>query len=119
MEILRSEFNRFYRDYTNGSEPGPGQIRYRYKDFAGWHNRRIRDPELKQKALSYWKKVIKQRFPELKLPYYHSGEPGDRTGASYRCVVAGDMKNRLHQLAEKNNTTLFALLFTMFNILLA
>jgi amino acid adenylation domain-containing protein len=118
-DILRSVFQRLYEDYSKGSEVCLEPVQYHYKDFAGWHNRQIRDPELKEKALCYWKKVMESGFSGLKLPYFHSGEPGDSTGASYRCVIDDDIKNRLHRLAEDNNTTLFALLYTMFNLLLA
>jgi len=62
---------------------------------------------------------VKTGFPALNLPYYQSGKKGDGSAAGYRSVVEYGIKNRLLRLSENNNTTLFTLLFALYNLLLA
>jgi acyl carrier protein len=119
MEIIKNEFNLLFDQYSKGSQPHLPPVPHRYKDFARWHNRQIEDPEVKEKALDYWKKAMQSGFPVLKLPYYYRGKKGDSSGAGYRSVVECEIKTRLHLMAENNNTTLFTLLFALYNLLLA
>jgi hypothetical protein len=119
MEIIKNEFNLLYEAYAKGSQLQLPPVSHRYRDFAQWHNRQIRDPEIKEKALDYWKQTVKTGFPVLNLPYYQSGKKEDSSGAGYRSVVEYAVKNRLQRLAENNNITLFTLLFALYNLLLA
>ena len=119
MGIVKHEFHRLYNEYAKGNQWDPEPVPYQYKDFAAWHNRQIRDSHLKQTALRYWKKVIESGLPVLKLPYYYSGSPEDKSGARYRRTINQNSKEKLHQLAKNNHTTLSNLLFTLYNLLLA
>jgi amino acid adenylation domain-containing protein len=119
MEVLKEEFKRWYDSYSKGKAPHPEPLRFRYQDFVQWHNRQIRALECREKAHRYWKKVMDSGFPNLKLPYYYNGSPGDRAGAAFRCVVDRDIKHKLLELAKHNNTTLFTVLFSIYSLLLA
>ncbi|MFC2146102.1 amino acid adenylation domain-containing protein [Acidobacteriota bacterium] len=119
MGIVRREFHRLYSEYANGNQWDPEAVPYQYKDFAAWHNRQIRDSELRRTALHYWKKVIETGLPVLKLPYYYSGSPEDKSGARYRRTINQTSKEKLLQLAKNNHTTLSNLLFTLYNLLFA
>jgi hypothetical protein len=117
--IVKREFHRLYNHYSKGSRWDPEPVPYRYKDFSAWHNQQIRDSEPRQRALGYWRKVIENGLPVLKLPYYYSGSPEDKSGAGYRCRINQTGKDKLYQLANDNNTTLSTLLFTLYNLLFA
>jgi amino acid adenylation domain-containing protein len=119
MGIVRREFHRLYNEYAKGNQWDPEPVPYQYKDFAAWHNQQIWDSELRRTALRYWKKVIETGLPVLKLPYYYSGSPEDKSGASYRCTIDQNSTEKLHQLAKDNHTTMSALLFTLYNLLFA
>jgi amino acid adenylation domain-containing protein len=123
MGILRREFHRVYNETINGNGNGnqwrPEPLQYRYKDFAAWHNRQIRDTEPRRKALRYWKKLIETGLPTLRLPYYFSGSPGDKSGASRSYTIGQTGKEKLRQLARDNQTTLSTLMYTLYNLLFA
>jgi hypothetical protein len=126
MEILKKDFNRYYRDYANGKEPLREPLLLQYKDFARWHNEQIRDPGYKDRVYKYWKKKLETGFPLLQLTHhYHSHYTGDNRrndsagGGWYRCAANRTLKERLHQLAKKNQTSLFMVLFSIYNLLMA
>ncbi|UCH96830.1 MAG: hypothetical protein JSV88_08255, partial [Candidatus Aminicenantes bacterium] len=119
MGIVKREFHRLYNEYAKGNQWDPEPVPYQYKDFAAWHNQQIRDSDIRRTALRYWKKVIETGLPVLKLPYYYSGSPEDKSGAGYRCTINQTIKEKLLQLAKNNNTTLSTLLFTLYNLLFA
>ena len=123
MGILKREFHRLYNGTINGNGNGnqwrPEPLQYRYKDFAVWHNRQIRDTELRRRALRYWKKVIETGLPTLRLPYYYNGSPGDKSGACRSYTIGQTGKEKLRQLARGNQTTLSTLMYTLYNLLFA
>jgi fengycin family lipopeptide synthetase D len=119
MGILRNELNQLYDDYLKGKNPSPEPVQFRYKDFAHWHNRQIRDPGYREQAHHYWQGVLESGLPTLKLPYYRTENHQERTGNTYRCVIKQTVKDRLQRLAIQDNIPLFTVLFTLYNLLLA
>ncbi|MGD2086832.1 MAG: amino acid adenylation domain-containing protein [Candidatus Aminicenantes bacterium] len=126
MEILKKDFNRYYSDYANGKEPGWEPLLLQYKDFARWHNEQIRDPDHKERVYKYWKNKVETGFPLLKLTHhYHSHYIRDNQhnanagGGWYRCTADQILKERLQRLAKKNQTSLFMVLFSIYNLLMA
>jgi len=119
MEVLKEEFNRLYDGFSKGKTPLLPPLQFQYKDFVQWHNRQIHSWACREEAQGYWKKIIESGFPKLKLPYYYHGSQENRTGAAFRCVVNRDIKHNLHRLAQENRTTLFTVLFSIYNLLLA
>jgi hypothetical protein len=126
MEILQEEFNHLYTGYANGKDPALASLLLQYKDFAAWHNAGIRDRGYKERGQRFWKKKLESGLPMLKLSHhYHSNyrDSDDRAGTvkggGYRCVVDQILKERLHRLAGENQTSLFMILFSMYNLLMA
>jgi hypothetical protein len=119
MQILEKEFNLFYESYLSGKESQLEPLKLQYSDFVAWHNQQIRNPELKEKSHHYWRQKLESGFPKLNLPIYYGEDIDEKTGAAYRCVINETVTHRLHQLAQSNNTTLFMVLFSIYNLLLA
>jgi acyl carrier protein len=117
--ILQKEFNLCYESYLSGQEPQLAPLQFHYRDFSAWHNRRIHDLQLKEKSHRCWSGKLGPGFPTLNLPNYYSRDMAEKSGAGFRCTVNQDIKNRLHLLAREHNTTLFTVLFSMFNLLLS
>jgi fengycin family lipopeptide synthetase D len=93
-----------------------------YKDFAAWHNRYIEDPEIKEKSHHYWLQILGNSLPPLELPRDVKINQSDETSgasAGYRFVVAGEIKEQLKKIAEIHHTSLFMVVFSAFNMLLA
>jgi len=121
IEIIRSEFLSLYEAYQNKDKPEPisKPPAIQYRDFAVWQNTYISNPGLKSKARQYWKTKMEQGFPVLRFPYIAGGSIEDRSGAFYRCTVNQQIKEKLQRMAAQNNTTLFMVLFSMYNVLMS
>jgi non-ribosomal peptide synthetase component F len=62
---------------------------------------------------------LEKGFAPFHLPGDFERTKGNSTAAVYRVVVGNDTRDRLHGLAAGNNTTLFIVMFSVFNWLLA
>jgi surfactin family lipopeptide synthetase A len=89
-----------------------------YKDFAVWHNHQLEGPE-GEKSRRFWKEKLAEGIPALQLPVDYEIEKEDRTGAGWSYMIDRDLKEQLKELAKKNNTTLFTVMFSIYGILLS
>jgi len=121
LEILKKEFMGFYEKIRDGQRIEPEPLRLQYRDFAAWQNLRIKNPENKEEAHRFWLSKVEEGFPPLQLPWDFPGnkQGGDNNARVYRCVVREDSKKRLKTLAEAHHKTIFAVMFAVFNRLLA
>jgi hypothetical protein len=119
LGILQRDFFRLYEAYRGGKEIEPDKVEFQYKDFTQWQNRQINNPLYKEKFHRYWKLKLKDGFPVLELPVDFHVNPGNKSGAGFRCIIAKDITNRLKQLAKTNNTTLSMVMFAAYNLLLS
>lgn len=111
--ILAGEFLALY----NGHEfPG---LKFQYKDFSVWQqNERVRAAIKRQE--SYWLKEFKGDVPMLHLPTDYP-RPGQKNyeGNSLPFKIAKIETTALKKLALKTNSTLFTILLSIYNVLLA
>ncbi|MCY7817463.1 lichenysin non-ribosomal peptide synthetase LicA, partial [Bacillus haynesii] len=112
ISIILNELAALYK----GEElPEP---RLHYKDYAFWQ--RTQAQEGFQKEEAYWQSVFTGELPVLQLmtddprPPVQSFE-GDRVSA----VLPKDMKEKLAVLAEQNGATLYMVMLSAYNMLLA
>ena len=118
-EILKKDFQHYYEAYRAGQEVNTEILPLQYRDFAAWQNRSIRDPGLKENACRSWLNKLEKGFTPFHLPGDFERTKSNSTAAVYRVVVGNETRDRLHGLAAGNNTTLFIVMFTVFNWLLA
>lgn len=121
FEILKKDFMTLLETCLSVQDIEPGPLNVQYKDFAAWQNRQIGNPTVKQGAHRYWVNKLKEGLPTLRLPFDFTGSgPGeDNSGIAYRSVIESETKRKLHELAGDYNTSLFIVLFSAFNLLLA
>lgn len=121
MEIVKREFSLLYEGYKNNKSRGIewGPLRIRCKDFARWQNRHLNNPALKEKSHSYWQEKIMEGLPQFKLPRDLNKSFNTREGALCRFVIADEVKNKLIQAARDGGTSLFTVVFSLFNMLLS
>ena len=120
LEILKNEFFYFYDRYREGKKAEIEPLVYQYKDFAHWRLKQLENPMIKENAHRYWMEKINQGFPVLELPGKNKKVKEDQSGsAAYRVVVEVQGKKKLEQLAKDNNTTLFTVMYAIFNVLFA
>jgi non-ribosomal peptide synthetase component F len=92
----------------------------RYRDFVHWHNGQLsQNHGPKSPAARYWAEKLAGGIPVLRLPGDFVGGGDDAGGAGYRCVIGGELKDMLLHLAESRQSTLFAVMFSVYMMLLS
>ena len=117
MGIFIEEFMSLY-----GGELLPVPL-LQYRDFADWQRReRFRDAAKKklQQQEKYWLKRLAGEIPVLNLPYdYARPLTQSFAGDTARFEIGEEETAALSRMALKNNATLYMVLLSIFNILLA
>jgi amino acid adenylation domain-containing protein len=121
MEILEKDFHYVYHAYLNNREVEslPGKVTY--KDFAHWHNRKLEAESVKSDSREFWKWFLKGELPRLRLPVDIDSRIGHKTksGASFRMVIPGAIKELLKTICSQHHTTLFISMYSLYNLWLA
>ncbi|WP_051250931.1 non-ribosomal peptide synthase/polyketide synthase [Paenibacillus harenae] len=113
MGIVLSEFAALY-----GGEELP-ELKIQYKDFAAWQNRQF-TPEFLREQEAYWLESLSGELPVLELPTDYP-RPALQSFEGSRVAFDSGMqlRNELNRLAAETGTTLYMVLFTAYNVLLA
>lgn len=113
MGILMEDFAALYR---GADLPG---LRIQYKDYARWQNHRHLSGEIKRQG-AYWKHEFKGEIPVLNLPYDYPRPLVQRfEGNSLSFTLSNEETGQLNIMAAREDVTLFMLMLSVFNILLA
>jgi hypothetical protein len=121
MEILKQEFRLLYDRIQQGKDVNLEPLHFQYTDFSIWQNKQVNNLEIKEKAHNYWREKLEEGFPLLRLPYDYPEDPlhSDNSGKAYRFVIHQDILKKMKTLAAENHTTLFMVMFSAINLLLA
>jgi amino acid adenylation domain-containing protein len=113
MAILQKEFIDLYK----GSQLP--KLRIQYKDYAQWQNKLLEKNELKVQE-EYWMNKFSGKIPVLNLPAYYPKELERKfEGDLVAMVIGRELTGKIKNIAAETNTTLFILLLSAFNVLLA
>lgn len=94
------------------------KLEVQYGDFSVWQREWIGSDDA-QHALSYWKKQLAGPLPILEfLPNKEAGLSGSAEGAIATKLLPKDLISKLKVLAQSESSTLFAVLFAGFALLL-
>ena len=119
LGVLKQELYLLYEGYKKGKAVELEPLELQYKDFATWHNKRLKDPGLKEKSHGYWRSKLESGLPALELPTGFKRGTSTSDSAAYRFMITGQKEDRLKQLAGDNHTSLFMVMFSIFNVMLA
>ena len=113
MQIIMNEFIRLY----HGEELK--DLKIQYKDFANWQNQLFESDEIKEQE-EYWLEQFDKDIPVLDLPTDYP-RPAISTfeGGNIRFELGEELTDKLNQLAIDNQATLFMVLLSAYNIMLA
>ena len=116
--IFFKELSDFYNAYAEGEELSLAPLPIQYADFAVWQRGWLQGKTLKQQV-SYWKQQLTDVPDLLDLPT-DKPRPKELTfkGDTYNYVFSKKIKNKLNQLAQQNQASLFMVLLAGFQILL-
>jgi amino acid adenylation domain-containing protein len=120
LEVLRREFRQLYEGRRGGKEVTLPVIACRYRDFAAWQHRRFNTAAAAiEEAHAFWVRKLKGGIPLLQLPVDFPGKTDERQGAGHQCTIDVDLGSRLRELAAREQTTLFTVMFSAFLLLLS
>jgi len=91
----------------------------RYKDYAVWQVETTAAETILKEQKAFWLNYFSGELPMLEMPCDYPRPPVQSfEGAHIEMKVNAELRDKLIDLARKNKTTLFVMLFTVYNILL-
>ncbi|MCK4259494.1 MAG: amino acid adenylation domain-containing protein, partial [Halanaerobiales bacterium] len=116
--IFMGELMRLYEVYQVGGSSPLSELPIQYADYAIWQ-RDMMQGEVLQKPLDFWQEHLGNDLPVLDLPTDFL-RPPKRTssGASYGVSFSQEMTQKLKNLCNKEEVSLFMVSITALNILL-
>jgi amino acid adenylation domain-containing protein len=118
--IFEQEFIILYEAHLEGRKNPLKPLPVQYVDFALWQRSWLGDGKQLEEGLAYWKRHLagmpeRLEFPTDRprpaVPSFH--------GAAQRRVLSAALSSELRRLSRKEEVTLFMLLLTGFQLLLA
>ena len=117
MSIIVRELVEFYKAYEENREADLTPLQIQYADFAMWQRKYLQG-EVIENNLDYWKKKLDSTEP-LQLPTDYNRPPIQSTkGATKGFVIDKELSDSLQRLSQKQGSTLFMTLLSVFNVLL-
>jgi aspartate racemase len=117
--ILLRDLAGLYEAHANGKESPLPELPLQYADFAVWQRESLNN-EVLQKALTYWKDHLAGAPSLLELPtdFPRAAIPAP-AGTRYPFRFSHALTAKLKELAKLEKVTLFTLMLTVFQLLLA
>lgn len=117
-KVLFQEFGAIYQAFLTGKPSPLPELPVQYSDFAIWQRQRLQGDRL-QSQLTYWKNLFGNQIPTLHLPTDHP-HPANPTfgGARQPIIVPTAVTDKLKELSQKEQATLFMVLLAAFKTLL-
>jgi acyl carrier protein len=121
FEVLTKDFTILLENLYTGKNKELEPLVVQYKEFVAWQKQYIDDPMVKENAHRIWSDQLKEGFPPIQLPINVKGKsmPDDKSGVGYKTLIGDEILQELKELAGKYHTSLFIVLFSAFNLLLA
>ena len=117
MEILAKEIFSLYDQLSNTDTSTTAIPELQYRDIVDWQNKRIR--EKKHELSEFWRAKFKDGVPILQLPLNAPRLPiKNYQGSSTRLTLNRIDSQKLVDVAQKENVTLFVILLSCVNVLL-
>ncbi|MGR7995145.1 amino acid adenylation domain-containing protein [Xanthobacter sp. ZOL 2024] len=119
MEILMRDLAACYTAAVSGAGVDLPALPIQYGDFAAWQRAHLQGPHL-ERALTFWRRHLERPLPQTRLPgdFQRPPTPGN-VGEIHGFVVDTATASALRRLSGAHGATLFATLFTAFNIFVA
>ncbi|MCP4156049.1 MAG: amino acid adenylation domain-containing protein, partial [bacterium] len=110
-------FIREFMEIYSGAKPAPHTLQY--KDYSHWQNSR-KWQEINKEQEAWWRKQFEGEIPVLNIPTdYPRPAVWSFEGKTTGFEITKGETQQLQQMAVKNKTTLFVILLTIYNIMLA
>ncbi len=116
--VFLPELLSVYRAFVAGKPSPLGELPLQYSDFAAWQRASIDESQLNE-SRDYWASQLGGEIPVLELPTDHP-RPALQSfrGAMHRFAFSKGLSERLHQLANREQTSFFTTVLAGFAVLL-
>ena len=116
--VFLPELVTVYNAFLAGQSSPMPELCLQYSDFAHWQRESLRSDQLSE-SRAYWSAQLDGELPSLDLPTDRP-RPAMQSfrGATHRFVFSKNLSDRLHQLAQRENTTFFTTVLAGFAALL-
>lgn len=117
-KVLKQELTHLYESYILEQSPDLVPVNVQYSDYCIWRRQNFTRDKL-QSQYDYWIKQLND-LPQLQFPTDYP-RPSTQTfcGKSYRFAIPETIVSGIKRISSQENVTLFTVLLTSFNILLA
>ena len=119
--VMHREFMDLYEAFSSGQPSPLPELKIQYPDYALWHRQWFQG-EVYESQLSYWKNQFKTLPPPLELPTDHP-RPSIQAhkafrGSKRKLTLSRELTQKLKELCQKEEATLFMVLLAAYQILL-
>jgi surfactin family lipopeptide synthetase A len=116
--VFLPELVTVYNAFLAGRTSALPELRLQYSDFAHWQRESLGSVQLDE-SRAYWSAQLDGELPVLELP---TDRPRPATqsfrGAMQRFAFSRNLSDRLHELAQRENTSFFTTILAGFTALL-
>jgi amino acid adenylation domain-containing protein len=118
VRVLTREMLELYEAYSAGMPVALPELKIQYADFAVWEQTKLKSAEM-DKHLAYWKQQLGEQLPLLRLPSERP-RPAELSyrGARKSFRIDHDIIEKLKEVTEGEQTTLFMLMLAALKVLL-
>ncbi|WP_429848139.1 amino acid adenylation domain-containing protein [Brevibacillus panacihumi] len=118
LGILLQELGTIYTALSEGRQAALPEPTSTFADYAAWHRQWMATTE-KERQLTYWEEQLSGELPVLDLPT-DKPRPAIQTyrGTIHQRSADAKLLQKLNRIARQNQTTLYTLLLSAYQILL-
>ncbi|MFD2168536.1 amino acid adenylation domain-containing protein [Tumebacillus lipolyticus] len=117
--VLYEEFYALYEGYANDRDVQLSPLSIQYRDYASWQNNRLQQGLLAESE-AYWRQQLSGDLPTLDLPTDHPRPALQKfEGDSVRHMLDRELNDRLVAVGNREEATLFMVLFGALGAFLA
>ena len=116
--VLYKELASLYEAYSRGLRSPLSELSIQYTDFSYWQRQRLQ-PAVLEEMFSFWEQHLSGLNSDIELPTDRA-RPSVQTYQGRNCdfFLSKKLSEKVVQLYRSRKVTLFALLFSAFNVLL-
>ena len=117
MNILVNDFLEYYKAFSENRSADLPRLSIQYKDFASWQNKELQSEKILP-LKEFWQKQLSGDIPRIDFPAYKK-RPKLKTynGQNLEFVFPADLTRKFIDYCNKNNSSLFMGLLSVWNIL--
>ncbi len=112
-DLLKSEFNQLMKNENLA------KLSLQYKDYSEWQVNSKRVKEFQKSSYNFWNNKFDNEFNISELVKDYVSAFDENSGRSFVSILDKKTKTQLQNIAIKYETTLFTILYSVFNIILS